>query len=187
MKQIVNILILLSVSSCATTYNDFAQHPFLSDRENEAILFGNIQVKYNDKNYNDKCSICFSGAESGCYKLPKSGDLLMYVHAGETTLKSVNCLDVVEYQVYLKSISFKTLAQQKNYIGQFQFDWKNEKTGFQWDKAFNFFGAIKNEKESNGKITFQHFVDLEKDQLKIERGLKEEDQLPTNSCEVTTL
>ena len=169
------------LTGCATTITDFSQKS-LKDDDTSGILFGHVDVEYNGKTNNSRCAVCFTGAESGCYKLPRSGNILMKVTAGEMTLKRVSCLDTVEYHTFPKNLTFKTLPQQRNYFGNVSVRWTNPKTGFQWDKFFDLMGAAVNDKKEDGTSTVRIEDNMKPVLAQLEPLFKANDALPINVC-----
>jgi hypothetical protein len=182
---LVSIGLFFLLSSCATTIRDFSQKTPFSNEDTQAILFGHFQIEYNGVVSNSRCAVCFEGAESGCYKLPKSGNVLMRVTAGETRIKRVSCLDSVEYHVYPKDFVFKTLPKQRNYFGDVTVKWNNPGAGFQWGKFFDFMGAIVNDKKPDGTAAYEVADQMDLTLSQLESLLPEEDALPLNACLIT--
>ena len=179
----LSLVFTFGISGCATTIKDYAQKPLISgDDDKQGVLFGHFDVVYNGQLNNSHCAVCFSGEESGCYKLPKSGNLILRASAGESHVHRISCLDSVENHVFPKDLSFRVLARQRNYLGYVTVDWTNPKPGFRFDKFFNLMGAVTDEKKPDGTATYAIADRMDEVLAQLDSLFKTGEELPINAC-----
>lgn len=148
MTKILAASMIFLLAGCATTLKDYKVS---SLKPTDGTIVGNVKVVYNGNDFTEKCQVCFNAANGPCYKLDKTGLVVMKIKAGPTSIKRLACMDPSEQHYNMKGADFDVVAGTQNYFGDVTFDWVNA-GGFKASILFGLVGAIVNEASNDGVL-----------------------------------
>ncbi len=166
MKQFSFLILFFLTSGCATTYKDFKVSKV---RPDESVAIGKVKIKYNGKDFNKECKICFKDQTTLCQTLTEEAYVFQNVKKGEAILSRIECKDVSIQHFDFAGAQF--LQQDDvNYFGEIDIEWINA-GGFKATDLFGIAGAIVSEsrndglaklnvKAGNAEAVVKHYEDL---------------------------
>lgn len=132
---------------CASTYKDFKTEKV---KYNEGIAIGKVDIKYNGKKFNPKCSVCLNSVNGPCQKLTDNGFIFQNIPKGNTTLSRIVCKDVSLQHYNITNANFQ-VDDQVTYFGHVEIEWQN-KGGFKSSDMFGLVGALMAESKNDGTV-----------------------------------
>jgi hypothetical protein len=135
------------VGCAAKTYKDFNPANLKPD---EGIAIGKVAIKYNGKDLNTDCFICFNSANGPCQKLTNEGYVFQNVKKDGASISRVACKDSSMQHYNVTGATF-TQGNSITYFGEVKIEWTNN-GGFKTSDLFGAVGAIISESKNDGKI-----------------------------------
>lgn len=172
---------LFLLAGCATTSKDFKPQALKPD---EGAVVGKVVVLYNGNEFTDQCAICFNSVNGPCYKLDKTGFVVMKIKAGPTSVRRLSCMDTSEQHYDMNGANFEVTPGAKTYFGDLVFDWKN-KGGFKVSSMFGLVGAIGDQSSNDGVLKVKVSSNPKRTLMSYNEIVREDVKLPTKSSIVS--